>query len=185
MGFKIGLILLYLSLSKNHRMYKITGKNSFEVSPKASAAEGLLDGTYYTLDIEKIDSRTWHILKDYKSYYVQWVERAEDWKTFTLKINGQMMVLEAKDQYDLLLEKMGIAGGASSKASKLKAPMPGKVLEIMVEPGQTIAKGEGLLILEAMKMENMLKAEQDGTIKSVNVSVDDAVEKNNVLIDFE
>lgn len=95
------------------------------------------------------------------------------------------MVLEAKDQYDVLLEKMGIAGGASSKATKLKAPMPGKVLEIMVETGKTVAKGEGLLILEAMKMENMLKAEQDGIIKSVNVSVGDAVEKNNVLIEFE
>ena len=91
-------------------MYKIAGKNSFEVSPEANAAEGLLDGTYYKLDVEKIDSRTWHILKEYKSYYVQWVERAEDSKTFTLKINGQTMVLEAKDQYDLLLEKMGIAG---------------------------------------------------------------------------
>ena len=51
-------------------MYKIAGKNSFEVSPEANAAEGLLDGTYYNLDIEKIDSRTWHILKEYKSYYV-------------------------------------------------------------------------------------------------------------------
>ena len=166
-------------------MYKIAGKNSFEVSPEANAAQGLLDGTYYKLDVEKIDSRTWHILKEYKSYYVQWVERAEDSKTFTLKINGQTMVLEAKDQYDLLLEKMGIAGGASSKATKLKAPMPGKVLEIMVETGQEIAKGEGLLILEAMKMENMLKSEQDGIVKSVNVSVGDAVEKNNVLIEFE
>ena len=58
------------------------------------------------------------------------------------------MVLEAKDQYDLLLEKMGIAGGASSKATKLKAPMPGKgSREIMVETGKTVAKGEGLLIL--------------------------------------
>jgi biotin carboxyl carrier protein len=63
--------------------------------------------------------------------------------------------------------------------------MPGKVLEVMVQPGQTVAKGEGLLILEAMKMENMLKAEEEGIIKSVNVSVGDAVEKNNVLIDFE
>ena len=55
----------------------------------------------------------------------------------------------------------------------------------MVQPGQTVAKGDGLLILEAMKMENMLKAEEEGIIKSVNVSVGDAVEKNNVLIDFE
>ena len=166
-------------------MYKIAGKNSFEVSPKANAAEGLLDGTYYNLDIEKIDSRTWHILKDYKSYYVQWVERAEDSKTFTLKINGQTMVLEAKDQYDLLLEKMGIAGGASSKASKLKAPMPGKVLEIMVESGQTIAKGEGLLILEAMKMQNEIQAPVSGTVVSVHCTEGEAIEANVPLVVIE
>jgi biotin carboxyl carrier protein len=51
--------------------------------------------------------------------------------------------------------------------------------------GQEVAKGEGLLILEAMKMENVLKAEDSGVVKSVNVSVGEAVEKNNVLIEFE
>ena len=166
-------------------MYKISGKHSFEISPEGNAVEGLLDGAYYNLDIEKIDSRTWHILKDYKSYYVQWVERSEDGKTFSLKINGQLLELNAKHHYDLLLEQMGMSAENTAKASKLKAPMPGKVLEVMVQPGQTVAKGEGLLILEAMKMENVLKAEEEGIIKSVNVSVGDAVEKNNVLIDFE
>ena len=166
-------------------MYKIAGKNSFEVSPEANAAEGLLDGTYYNLDIEKIDSRTWHILKEYKSYYVQWVERAEDSKTFTLKINGQTMVLEAKDQYDLLLEKMGITGGASSKATKLKAPMPGKVLEVMVQPGQTVAKGEGLLILEAMKMEHTIAAPADGTVSALRFGEGDQVEEGVELVTFE
>jgi biotin carboxyl carrier protein len=63
--------------------------------------------------------------------------------------------------------------------------MPGKVLDILIKKGQAVAKGDGLLILEAMKMENLLKAEQDGTIKSVNVSVGEAVEKNNILIDFD
>ena len=166
-------------------MYKIRGKSTFEVTPDTNPAEGLLDGTYYNLDIEKMDGRTWHILKDHKSYYVQWVERSEDGKTFMLKINGQLLKLNAKDHYDLLLEQMGMSAANTAKATKLKAPMPGKVLDVMVQPGQTVAKGEGLLILEAMKMENMLKAEQDGTVKSVNVSVGDAVEKNNVLIDFE
>ena len=125
------------------------------------------------------------ILKDHKSYYVQWVERSEDGKTFSLKINDQLLELNAKDHYDLLLEQMGMSAANTAKASRLKAPMPGKVLEVMVQPGQTVVKGEGLLILEAMKMENMLKAEEEGIIKSVNVSVGDAVEKNNVLIDFE
>ena len=166
-------------------MYKITGKNSFDVALDSNPAAGLLDGTYYNLDIEKIDARTWHIIKDHKSYYVQWVERSEDGKSFVLKINGAHIELETKDKFDLLLEQMGMSAANTAKASKLKAPMPGKVLDVMVQPGQTVAKGEGLLILEAMKMENMLKAEQEGTVKSVNVSVGDAVEKNNVLIEFE
>ena len=104
-------------------MYKITGKNTFEVAPDTNPAEGLLDGTYYNLDIEKMDGRTWHILKDHKSYYVQWVERSEDGKTFALKINGQLLELNAKDHYDLLLEQMGMSAANTAKATKLKAPM--------------------------------------------------------------
>ena len=91
-------------------MYKITGKNTFEVAPDKNPAEGLLDGTYYHLDIEKMDGRTWHILKDHKSYYVQWVERSEDGKTFTLKVNGQLL-----DHVDMLaapvVTPVGIAFG--------------------------------------------------------------------------
>ena len=166
-------------------MYKITGKNAFEVAPNEGKAEGLINGDFYALDIEKIDSNTWHIIKENASYYVQWIERNEEAKTFTLKVNGTLITLEAKNDFDLLLDKMGMANLGGSKASKLKAPMPGKVLEIMVETGREVAKGEGLLILEAMKMENVLKAEDSGFVKSVNVSVGQAVEKNNILIEFE
>ncbi len=166
-------------------MYKITGKKTFEVAPNEGKAEGLINGDFYALDIEKIDGNTWHIIKENTSYYVQWIERNEEAKTFTLKVNGALITLEAKNDFDLLLDKMGMANLGGSKASKLKAPMPGKVLEVMVEAGQEVAKGEGLLILEAMKMENVLKAEDGGIVKSVNVSVGEAVEKNNVLIEFE
>ena len=166
-------------------MYSITGKNTFQVTPYANPAEGLINGTYYNLDIQKIDSRTWHILKEEKSYYVQWGDCSEDGKSFSLKINGKLFQLQAKDHYDLLLEQMGMSATHSVKTRKLKAPMPGKVLDVLVEKGQSVTKGEGLLILEAMKMENLLKAEQDGIIKSLNVSVGDAVEKNIILIEFE
>ena len=166
-------------------MYKITGNNTFEVSPDNNPAKGLIDGSYYNLDIQKIDSRTWHIIKDHKCYYVQWIDRSEDGKTFSLKINGQLLELTAKDHYDILLEQMGMSATNAARASKLKAPMPGKVLDVLIKTGQVVTKGEGLIILEAMKMENMLKAEQEGTIKSVNVSMGDVVEKNNILIEFE
>ncbi|MDB9998085.1 biotin/lipoyl-binding protein [bacterium] len=166
-------------------MYKITGKQSFDVTPTEGKSEGLLNGDFYSLDIEKVDAQTWHILKDNMSYYVQWIERNDEAKTYTLKINGSLIVLEAKNEFDILLEKMGMANVGSAKVSKLKAPMPGKVLDVLVTVGQEVVKGDGLVILEAMKMENVLKADDVGVVKSVNVSIGEAVEKNNVLIEFE
>jgi acetyl/propionyl-CoA carboxylase alpha subunit len=166
-------------------MYKITGKQSFDVTPTEGKSEGLLNGDFYSLDIEKVDAQTWHILKDNMSYYVQWIERNDEAKTYTLKVNGSLIVLEAKNEFDILLEKMGMANVGSAKVSKLKAPMPGKVLDVLVTVGQEVVKGDGLVILEAMKMENVLKADDVGVVKSVNVSIGEAVEKNNVLIEFE
>ena len=166
-------------------MYKITGKQSFDVTPTEGKSEGLLNGDFYSLDIEKVDAQTWHILKDNMSYYVQWIERNDEAKTYTLKVNGSLIVLEAKNEFDILLEKMGMANAGSAKVSKLKAPMPGKVLDVLVTVGQEVVKGDGLVILEAMKMENVLKADDVGVVKSVNVSIGEAVEKNNVLIEFE
>jgi acetyl/propionyl-CoA carboxylase alpha subunit len=166
-------------------MYKITGKQSFDVTPTEGKSEGLLNGDFYSLDIEKVDAQTWHILKDNMSYYVQWIERNDEAKTYTLKVNGSLIVLEAKNEFDILLEKMGMANVGSAKVSKLEAPMPGKVLDVLVTVGQEVVKGDGLVILEAMKMENVLKADDVGVVKSVNVSIGEAVEKNNVLIEFE
>ncbi|MDO4296544.1 MAG: acetyl-CoA carboxylase biotin carboxyl carrier protein subunit, partial [bacterium] len=59
---------------------------------------------------------------------------------------------------------------------KVTAPMPGKILSVKANPGQAVKKGEVLLILEAMKMENEIVAPQDGTVASINVSAGDSVE---------
>jgi len=67
----------------------------------------------------------------------------------------------------------------------VKAPMPGLVLDILVEPGQSVQKGDNLLILEAMKMENIIKASGSGVVKNIPVHKKDAVEKNQLLIEME
>ncbi|MEZ4891955.1 MAG: acetyl-CoA carboxylase biotin carboxyl carrier protein subunit [Saprospiraceae bacterium] len=72
--------------------------------------------------------------------------------------------------------------GGSQKANIVKAPMPGMVLNILVEPGQQVTKGDSLLILEAMKMENMIKAAGDGVIKAVHVQTGAAVDKGQLLL---
>ncbi|MDX1317201.1 MAG: acetyl-CoA carboxylase biotin carboxyl carrier protein subunit, partial [Xanthomarina gelatinilytica] len=75
--------------------------------------------------------------------------------------------------------------GASKKVNEIKAPMPGLILDIHVKEGQEVKEDDALLILEAMKMENVLTSPRDGIIKSISVSKNDTVDKNQLLIEFE
>ena len=84
-----------------------------------------------------------------------------------------------------LLKDLGMASQLTKKLEVLKAPMPGLIHKISVSAGDTVQKGEPLLILEAMKMENLIKSPGDGTIKEVVAAVGNSVEKNAVLIRFE
>ena len=69
--------------------------------------------------------------------------------------------------------------------SRVDAPMPGLVLKVLVEPGSPVQKGDPLLVLEAMKMENDIKAHFDGTVSTLHVQMGDAVSKGQLLIEFE
>ena len=113
------------------------------------------------------------------------LEKGDSNKSFTLRNSGNSLSIEIKDKYDLLLEKLGMDQMLSAKQTDLKAPMPGLVLEVLAKPGDTVAKGEALLVLEAMKMENVIKAPTDAVVKDVLVSPKQAVEKNAVLIAFD
>ncbi|MFT2007345.1 biotin/lipoyl-containing protein [Pontibacter sp. 13R65] len=143
-----------------------------------------LNGTPFNWDISPIGPNTFHILKDNKSYTAELVEADYQAKTFILKINGVVQTVSVKDQFDLLLDKMGMANTNAQKINDVKAPMPGLILEIKVQPGQEVKKGDPIMILEAMKMENILKSPGDGVVKEVKVAVRQNVEKNQVLILF-
>jgi biotin carboxyl carrier protein len=106
-------------------------------------------------------------------------------KELTLNINGQAYKVEIKEPIDQLLSSLGMDAKALHKLEPVKAPMPGMVLKVLVEAGQKITKGDGLLVLEAMKMENVLKAGADATVKAIRVEERTAVEKGAVLIELE
>ena len=80
---------------------------------------------------------------------------------------------------------MGFKTAAEIGQGELKAPMPGKILEIMVSEGDEVDRGDPVAILEAMKMENELKAPIAGVVASVNVTVDDSLEKNALILEIE
>jgi biotin carboxyl carrier protein len=144
-----------------------------------------LNGSLTHADIQWQSNGQASILLENKSYTAQVEKVDKETKEIILKIDGQRYTLSIKEDIDILLDKMGINLSASQKAAPLKAPMPGMVLKILVEPGQLVNKGDALLILEAMKMENVLKATGAATIKSIKAEEKTAVEKGAILIEME
>ena len=67
----------------------------------------------------------------------------------------------------------------------IKAPLPGTIITVLVQPGDKVAMGQKLLTMEAMKMENNVMSEKDGTVKAVNVKPGQTVMQNDTLIEIE
>lgn len=144
----------------------------------------------FELDSEELDWRptgqgTWHILLDGKGYHAELLHMDFQEKYFELRINGSNFKVKLADRFDQLIEKMGLAKQASTKIKDIKAPMPGLVLEIQVEVGQEVSRGQSLLILEAMKMENIIKSPGEGTVRRIHVEKGNPVEKNYLLIELD
>ncbi len=144
----------------------------------------LLNDSPFNWDIAPLGNNTYHIIHNYKSYTAEFVQADYQAKAFTFKINGNTHTVSVKDQFDLLLDKLGMSNANAQKVNDVKAPMPGLILEIKVKPGQEVKKGDPIMILEAMKMENILKSPGDGVVKEIKVAVKQNVEKNQVLILF-
>jgi acetyl/propionyl-CoA carboxylase alpha subunit len=151
---------------------------------KAGSFNGTIDGKEFSCDVISPEGQRFHILRDNRSYEVEITKADVSAKTLTVKVNGNPYPLQISDKFDELLHSLGMDKIAGAKVNELKAPMPGLVLDIVVEEGQAVKKGEPIVVLEAMKMENILKAPADVTVKKIAVKKGTAVEKNQVLVQF-
>ncbi|UOQ98803.1 biotin/lipoyl-binding protein [Hymenobacter sp. 5317J-9] len=143
-----------------------------------------LNGHPFAWDLADLGEGRFHVLHEGRSYNAEVVSVDFAAKNIVLKLNGQRVELNAKDRFDLLLERLGMSNAAAAKVNELKAPMPGLIVDIRVAPGQAVQKGDPLLVLEAMKMENILKAPADGTVGTIKVTLRDNVQKGQVLVQF-
>lgn len=137
------------------------------------------------VDNHQINSDSFHLLHNNKSYRIKIIKINKADKTCIVKINANKYSLSIKNQFDMLLQQLGLDNLNALKVVDLKAPMPGLVLKTLVTKGDRVKKGDSLVVLEAMKMENNIKAPCDLTIKSVKIKAGDIVEKNQALIVFE
>lgn len=164
-------------------MYQIK-VDKYEFKAEKSNGKIILNGQIQQPAIEKQDQKRWHIINNLKSHNAEIISFNKEEKTAEILVNHTIYHVTAKDQFDILLDQMGMSSLASSKISELKAPMPGLVLKVFVDEGDEVKKGENLFVLEAMKMENIIKSPADVTVKHVKTKAGDKVEKNQVIMLF-
>lgn len=145
----------------------------------------MLNGHVVNADVVKLDKNKFHVIINNSSYNIELLAKDENAKNQIILVNGQKQSIEIKDKYDDLLKQLGMDKLMGNKANLLKAPMPGLVLKVLVTEGQAVKKGDGLLILEAMKMENIIKASSDGMVKKIHIEEKNIVDKNQKMIEFE
>lgn len=165
-------------------MLKVTVNESNTIDVVDNKGTWLLNDTPFDGDVIEVRPNHYHVIWRDRSFNVEVVEQDFALKTTTLRINGQLLTTSAKDRVDLLLESMGIGQANASKINNVKAPMPGLIQSISVAVGDSVQKGDTLLVLVAMKMENVIKAPGEGTVKAIQVMAGTSVEKNQVLIEF-
>ncbi len=165
-------------------MYQIKVNDKFSFDVEAGDNSLTVNGELVAIDSVLLNKNSAHLLYKNKSYNVEVVELDIAEKTAVIKVNGEIYSLSIKDQYDQLLKQLGMDSLSANKILQVKAPMPGLVLNVLVAEGAEVKKGDNLLVLEAMKMENMIKSPTDGTIKQVMIKKGDKVEKNQMLIVF-
>ena len=138
-----------------------------------------------SLDSIETDSNNFHIL-DHNTSFLAKIARSDfENKTYKVIVNNNKYNINIYSQLDELIKEMGFEIGSSKQINEIKAPMPGLILDINVMVGSEVHENDPLLVLEAMKMENVLTAPRDGVIKSISIDKGDAVDKNQLLIEFE
>ena len=112
------------------------------------------------------------------------IDMTKNGTDYLLHYKGEITRVSVEDEYLSQFKKFTNHASSRKEQKELNAPMPGLVISIEAKPGQKVRQGDGLIIFEAMKMENELKAPFDGTIKEIKVNEKQAVDKDQLLIVF-
>lgn len=142
--------------------------------------ELILNGLVSDVDFVEIGGQGLHsLLIDNESFEALVEERDGRWYVL---LRGHMYVVDVADERTArLAARAGLDSGGSGEAN-VSAPMPGLVVKVTVEVGQTVEAGDTVVILESMKMENELKANRSGTVERITVEAGQSVEQGQILI---
>lgn len=133
----------------------------------------------------QLSDQEYKVTIDGKSHTLRICSLDPEQKTFEIAVDGIKIKGEGMTELDLLIDQLGFHSNAAHSVKEILAPMPGLVLDIKVSVGDSVNETDPLLVLEAMKMENIIKSPGSGTVKSISVKATDAVDKGQILLEFE
>lgn len=142
-------------------------------------------GALTAFDMAPTEAASIHVLKDHQSYKTRILRADFHKKSYRISVNGKPYEVQISDPLDQLISEMGFELGSARNISQIEAPMPGLILDIQVSEGDTVKEGDALLVLEAMKMENVILSPREGVVKKVAVTKGMAVDKKHLLVEFE
>jgi biotin carboxyl carrier protein len=118
-----------------------------------------------------------------KKYPLEIIEKKQN--RYIIMLNGVWHTFTVETPFSLKRKKFLESQIGSSTSLIIEAPMPGKIIEIMVEEGSEIKAGEPIIILEAMKMQNEIASPVDGVVKKIAIKKNDSVMKDDLMIELE
>lgn len=143
------------------------------------AGEVTMDEVARVTDLRAIDGSSYSLLLDNRSYEVFAERQAGRW---VIMIDGDQFMVDVEDARLKLLRAMGGAAHEETGAAAVVAPMPGLVVKVLVAPGDAVEANQGVLILEAMKMENELRSPRAGVVRQVNAVPGQTVAQGDLLV---
>lgn len=139
-----------------------------------------VDNRIYELDLVKVKAGVWSVLTDGSSRRVETIKGDHPKKYYVNTIDNsfEVEIVDAQSKYLRSRDQ----GGISDAQNQITVPMPGKIVKVLVQPGDKVSNGDTLVIVSAMKMESEYKAEKDGVVKEVHVSDGDTVDGGHVMV---
>lgn len=161
------------------KYYATFGGETFEL--ERSDAGGTIDGRDLPFTLVSLGADEAHVRLGTRGFHVHARPIEGGWR---VRIAGRELDVKIEDARTRHIREL-TGAGAGAQSRDLRAPMPGLVVKVLVEPGQAVEPGDGLVVVEAMKMENELRAEAGGTVAAVEVTTGQTVDRDEVLVRFE
>ena len=164
----------------------IIGDKNYDIKfDSDNKLKGTINGEVFDFKIDSNIENNHSVLYRNSVFDIDLISIDIDKKLINLLVNGNLFELELEDKYDFIINKLGLRKSKSIKEGFVESIMPGLIIDIHVSEGESVFKGQKLVTLEAMKMENIIKSPSNSTIKEISITKGNTVEKGDILFILE